>query len=77
MHCAVFALPALFALLARLPLTPVVVALAAHAPVSEIVQATLLPKRAGDPWDVVADLLGVCLGALTARLALRRAKRDR
>ncbi|MFC7489388.1 MULTISPECIES: VanZ family protein [unclassified Knoellia] len=76
-HCAVFALPVFLALLVRLPFTPVVIALAAHAPVSEIVQATLLPKRAGDPWDVVADLVGVCLGVAAAHLGLRRAKRDR
>lgn len=33
-----------------------------HAPVSEILQATLLPHRSGDWHDVVADLCGCALG---------------
>ncbi|GAA4125867.1 hypothetical protein GCM10022415_33260 [Knoellia locipacati] len=66
-HLTVFALPVLFALLARLPLVPVVTLMALHAPVSEVVQATLLPHRSGDPWDAVADLTGVALGVLVAR----------
>jgi hypothetical protein len=71
-HAAVFALPVLLLLLARLPWLPVVALVAAHAPVSEIVQARLLADRAGDPWDAVADLVGVGLGALAAHLAHRR-----
>ncbi|KGN34822.1 hypothetical protein N802_01880 [Knoellia sinensis KCTC 19936] len=66
-HAAVFALPVFFALLARLPWLPVVFVAAAHAPVSEFIQGTLLPNRAGDRWDVAADLAGVALGVLTAR----------
>ena len=73
-HVTVFALPVLFALLARLPLVPVVVVMALHAPVSEVVQATLLPHRSGDPWDAVADLTGVALGALVATVVLRRGR---
>lgn len=71
-HVTVFALPVLLGLLARLPLVPVVVAMALHAPGSEVVQATLLLRRSGDPWDVVADLVGVALGALVATAVLRR-----
>ncbi len=71
-HAGVFALPVLLGLLARVPLLPVVALMAAHAPVSELVQATLLPERAGDPWDVVADLVGVGLGVLAATLVRRR-----
>ncbi|WP_353953154.1 VanZ family protein [Knoellia sp. S7-12] len=71
-HCAVFALPVFFAVLARLPMAPVIAVLAVHAPVSEFIQATLLPNRSGDPWDVVADLVGVTLGAAAARFALHR-----
>lgn len=67
-HCAVFALPVLFGLLARLPLVPVALVMALHAPVSEVVQATLLPNRSGDPWDAVADVLGVALGVVAVRL---------
>jgi hypothetical protein len=65
-HMAVFLLPVLFALLARLPLWPVVAVMALHAPVSEVVQATFLPHRSGDPWDALADLTGVALGVLAA-----------
>lgn len=75
-HCAVFALPVFLALRARLPLMPVVAVVAAHAPVSELIQWTLLPNRSGDPWDVVADLVGVALGAGAAHLALRAVPRE-
>lgn len=71
-HATVFALPVLLLLLARLPWLPVVALVGAHAPVSEVVQARLLSARAGDPWDAVADLVGVGLGALAAALVDRR-----
>ena len=58
-HAAVFALPVFFALLARAPRPAVVTAGLLHAPVSEVVQARLLAERAGDPWDVVADVVGI------------------
>ena len=48
--------------------------MALHAPVSEVVQATLLPHRSGDRWDALADLTGVALGALLATVVLRRAR---
>ena len=38
-----------------------------QAPVSELLQATLLAHRSGDPFDVVADLVGCALGWLVAR----------
>jgi VanZ family protein len=47
-------------------------AVAAYAPLSELVQATLLRTRSGDPYDVVADLLGVAAGWLVATRLLRR-----
>ena len=75
-HCAVFALPVLFGLLARLPPVPVVAVMALHAPVSELVQGGLLPARSGDPWDAVADVVGVALGVVVATLARRRRTRD-
>lgn len=71
-HCTIFALPVFFALLARLPRWPVLAIVALHAPVSELIQWQLLPHRSGDPRDVVADLVGVTLGALAAHLAARR-----
>jgi hypothetical protein len=76
-HSAMFALPVFFALLARLPRVPVIAVLALHAPVSELIQWTLLPNRSGDPWDVVADLVGVTLGAAAAHLVLNREQPER
>ena len=71
-HVGVFALPVFFAVLARLPAVPVVAVMALHAPLSEVVQHELLTQRSGDPWDAVADLVGVGLGALVAALVHRR-----
>ena len=48
-----------------------VAAFAAHAAVSELVQARWLPGRTGDPFDVVADLAGVGL-AVAAFWAIDR-----
>jgi len=76
-HCAMFALPVFFALLAGLPRVPVIAVLALHAPVSEFIQWTLLPNRSGDPWDVVADLVGVTIGAIGAHFALNSDKAER
>jgi len=36
--------------------------LAGHAVLSEVVQNALLPHRSGDPFDAVADILGVLAG---------------
>lgn len=41
---------------------------AAYAVVSEVVQGVLLSTRSGDPYDVVADLVGAAVGWLLARL---------
>ena len=42
-------------------------AVLALAPLSELIQAGLLPDRSGDPFDVLADLVGAALGWLLAR----------
>ncbi|EAP99799.1 hypothetical protein JNB_06509 [Janibacter sp. HTCC2649] len=76
-HGAMFALPVFFALLAGLPRVPVIAVLALHAPVSELIQWTLLPNRSGDPWDVVADLVGVTIGAIAAHAVLNSDKGER
>ncbi|MFI6980143.1 hypothetical protein ACIBSV_16345 [Embleya sp. NPDC050154] len=53
------------------------VALAAHAVESELIQHFVLPHRSGDPWDVVADLLGTsCALLLAGRLPRRVAHHD-
>ena len=44
---------------------------AAYAVLSEVVQGVLLSTRSGDPYDVVADLLGAAAGWLVARRLLR------
>lgn len=73
-HVGVFALPT--ALILAVRLHPAwLLALAAHAPVSEVLQLTVVPHRSGDPWDVLADLAGVLLGAGLAARARRRAAR--
>jgi VanZ family protein len=68
-HVLVFALPTY--VVGRLVGRPLWVApaFAAHALVSELAQHLFLPGRSGDPWDVVADLVGVVLatGALAVR----------
>ena len=60
-HASVFGAPALFALLAGVPPRWVLGLLVLHAPVSELVQATMLPARDGDLADGVADVTGVAL----------------
>lgn len=70
-HAAVFAAPVVLGLLAGMPAGPLVVLVALHAPVSEVVQHEVLPGRSGDLFDLVADLTGVALGVLIT-LGLRR-----
>jgi VanZ family protein len=45
---------------------------ALHAVVSELAQHFFYVHRTGDPRDVLADWLGVLLGAVAAELVLRR-----
>ena len=71
-HVAVFAAVAWTGLRALVPPTLLLPALALHAVVSELLQATVLPDRGGDPWDVLADLLGVLAGTALARASWRR-----
>jgi len=48
-------------------------AVVGYAVVSEVVQAALLSQRSGDPYDVVADVVGAVAGWLLAgRWAARR-----
>lgn len=75
-HVGVFLLPALLGALAGIPVGWLGGLLAAHAVVSEIVQDRFLPGRAGDIWDVVADLVGVAIG-LAVGAAIRSTLRRR
>ena len=63
-HVLIFAVPALLGLLAGLPRRPWLGALAVYAPVTEIVQATLIPSRDGSVGDLAADLLGLVSAAI-------------
>lgn len=70
-HVAIFALPIPLAARALRRWWWLALALAVHAPVSEAIQGGLLPGRSADPWDMVADLLGVGLGVGAALLTRR------
>jgi VanZ family protein len=74
-HLAVFCAPALLGVLAGLRAVPVALVLVAHAVVSELVQHFALPGRGGDPWDAVADVVGVALGLALGTAAHRAAAR--
>ena len=47
---------------------PLVAVLVAHAVISEVLQATALPHRSGDPLDVIADVTGVLLALVLAKI---------
>jgi VanZ family protein len=71
-HCFLFAAVAFTGLKAGVPARWLLGALVANAIVSELVQHYLLPQRDGDPFDALADLVGVAIGAwLGARTARR------
>lgn len=61
-HAAVFGLLVLAALWAGFSARWVVPLALAHAVLSEVGQHLLLAGRSGDPWDAVADVVGVGLG---------------
>jgi VanZ family protein len=71
-HAALFLAVTGAGVRAGFPARWLVGALAAEAVVSELVQGFLLPHRDGDVLDVLADLVGVCLGLLATRLPARR-----
>jgi VanZ family protein len=71
-HCFLFAAVAFTGLKVGVPARWLLGALAANAIVSELVQHWLLPQRDGDPFDVLADLVGVVLGAWLGLRANRR-----
>jgi len=70
-HLGIFLVPVALALVAGFRRWVVVGVFAAHAVLSEVVQAVFLPHRAGDPLDAVADLTGVALGVVVGGHVLR------
>lgn len=74
-HFTIFALPALAGVLAGLRPLRVLLVLAVHAPVSEVIQGTLI-NRDPSAFDALADLLGVAVGVTTG-LLLTRPRPDR
>lgn len=70
-HLLVFAAVAWTGRRAGLPAAPLAAVLVLHAVVSEVLQALVLPDRAGDAADVVADLAGVLAGTLLAQASWR------
>lgn len=73
-HVTLFAAPALVGLLAGVRPAYLLVPLALHAPVSELLQHAVLPNRSGDVWDTVADLSGVVVGATIGMVSRTRAR---
>ena len=74
-HCFLFAAVAFTGLKVGLRARWLLGALVANAVVSELVQHWLLPQRDGDPFDTLADVAGVALGAWFAGRLHRRANR--
>lgn len=74
-HAGMFGLVMATGVLAGIPTLPLAGVLVAHAVVSELIQGFLLPRRGGDPWDAVADVVGIAIGVGVARWLARRASR--
>ncbi len=70
-HVLVFLVPVALAVFVTHRPGVVAAVFVVHAVASEVVQATLLPLRAGDPRDALADVVGVGLGVLVAHLVTR------
>jgi VanZ family protein len=70
-HLLLFGSVAFLGLRVGLPARWLLSVLAANAVVSELVQYFLLPHRSGDPFDSLADLVGVALGAWLGFRVLR------
>lgn len=74
-HFVLFGSVTLLFLLAGLRRTAVLIANAAHAVASEVIQWRLIPTRSGDPVDLVADALGLAVAAVLADRTMAASKR--
>lgn len=70
-HAAVFALPTVALVAAGVPRPWVLGLMAAHAPVSELIQHQALDGRSGELLDIAANLTGVAVGAVLTRPGAR------
>ena len=71
-HALVFGVVLWTGVRAGVPTRPWLAVSLVHAVVSEVLQATLLPNRSGDPWDAVADVVGVLLAAALVKRNVTR-----
>lgn len=75
-HVAIFGLPVFFLLLAGCRRWWVIILFAVHGPLSEVVQHLLLPRRTGDPYDLIADTVGIGLAVAAAAMINSRKQRS-
>lgn len=75
-HTLVFALPTVALARAGVPRSWAVGLMALHAPLSEAIQHRFLSDRSGEAGDVVADLVGVGIGAAILWRSRPAADRD-
>jgi VanZ family protein len=73
-HFLMFAAVAYLGLRVGVPARWLLAALVVQAIGSEFVQHYLLPQRSGDPFDSLADLLGVAAGTWLGFRAVQRAR---
>lgn len=71
-HVLVFLVPVALAVVVTRRPSLVAGAFLTHAVLSEVVQGTLLPLRSGDPFDALADAVGVALGVAVGLRLVRR-----
>lgn len=73
-HFLIFAAVAYLGLRVGVPARWLLAALVLNAIGSEFIQHYLLPQRSGDPFDALADLLGVAAGTWLGIRAVRSTK---
>jgi hypothetical protein len=71
-HVFIFAAPTFAALMVGIRPRWALGILALHAPVSELIQHSVLRHRSGDVLDVMADISGVALGGWAYMVWTRR-----